>query len=56
MTRVLKAGDEGRELAVNELNVQTYASPAILDRTFYFRTFTHLLAIGGEDTVVGSRP
>jgi outer membrane protein assembly factor BamB len=56
VTRVLKAGDEGRELAVNELNVQTYASPAILDRTFYFRTFTHLLAIGGEDTVVGSRP
>ncbi len=56
VTRVLEAGDEGRELAVNELNVPTYASPAILDRTLYFRTFTHLLAIGGPDTVVGSRP
>jgi outer membrane protein assembly factor BamB len=45
-TFVLKAGREFNLLHTNELGEATYASPALVDGTWYFRTASSLLAIG----------
>ena len=45
-TYVLKAGPEFQLLHVNRLAERTLASPALVDRHWYFRTDKHLIAIG----------
>ncbi|MBM3775457.1 MAG: serine/threonine protein kinase [Acidobacteria bacterium] len=45
-TFVLAAGPRFRLLRVNRLNEQTLASPALADGKWYFRTASHLIAIG----------
>ena len=45
-TFVLAAGREFRLLHVNRLGEPTYASPALVDGRWYFRTASSLLAIG----------
>jgi outer membrane protein assembly factor BamB len=45
-TFVLAAGREFKLLHVNHLNARTLASPALVDGTWYWRTESHLLAIG----------
>jgi outer membrane protein assembly factor BamB len=45
-TFVVKAGPEFQLLHVNRLNAQTLASPALVDKRWYFRTDRELLAIG----------
>ena len=45
-TYVLAAGPEFKLLRVNRLGEPTLASPALVDRTWYFRTANHLVAIG----------
>jgi outer membrane protein assembly factor BamB len=45
-TFVLKAGPTFELLHVNRLNATTLASPALVDRRWYFRTDRELLAIG----------
>jgi outer membrane protein assembly factor BamB len=45
-TFVLRAGATFQLLHVNRLNVQTLASPALVDRRWYFRTDRELIAIG----------
>ena len=45
-TFVLAAGREFKLLHVNRLNARVLASPALVDRTWYWRTDTTLLAIG----------
>ena len=45
-TFVLKAGPTFELLHVNKLNAQVLASPALVDRKWYFRTDRELLAIG----------
>jgi outer membrane protein assembly factor BamB len=45
-TFVLAAGREFELLHVNRLNARTLASPALVDRTWYFRTDRELIAIG----------
>ena len=45
-TFVLKAGSTFELLHVNKLNAQVLASPALVDRKWYFRTAGELLAIG----------
>jgi outer membrane protein assembly factor BamB len=45
-TFVLAAGPEFRLLRVNELGERTLASPALVDKRWYFRTERHLVAIG----------
>jgi outer membrane protein assembly factor BamB len=45
-TFVLAAGREFKLLHVNRLDEPTLASPALVDRTWYFRTHGHLIAIG----------
>jgi outer membrane protein assembly factor BamB len=47
-TFVLAAGPEFRQLRVNRLNEMTLATPALVDRKWYFRTAEHLLAIGAK--------
>lgn len=43
---VLKAGPEFQILHVNKFDEQVLASPALVDRTWYWRTAKHLYAIG----------
>jgi outer membrane protein assembly factor BamB len=43
---VVKAGPEYELLAINPLGEVTMATPALSEGTLYFRTRTHLLAIG----------
>ena len=45
-TFVLAAGREFNLLRVNRLNEQTLATPALVDGNWYFRTASHLIAIG----------
>jgi outer membrane protein assembly factor BamB len=45
-TYVLAAGPEFKLLRVNQLGEQTLASPALVEGTWYFRTGSHLVAIG----------
>ena len=45
-TFVLTAGPKFDLLGVNRLNEQTLATPALVDRQWYFRTVEHLIAIG----------
>jgi len=45
-TFVLAAGPEFELLRVNRLGEQTLATPALVDGTWYFRTASHLVAIG----------
>ena len=45
-TFVVAAGDEFNLLHVNQLGEPTFASPALVDGVWYFRTAEHLLAIG----------
>lgn len=45
-TFVLKAGPEFQVLRVNRLDAPTLASPALVDRRWYFRTDRQLIAIG----------
>ncbi|MCW5976837.1 MAG: PQQ-binding-like beta-propeller repeat protein [Bryobacteraceae bacterium] len=45
-TFVLAAGPEFNLLRVNRLNEQTLATPALVDGKWYFRTASHLIAIG----------
>src|SRR5687767_12020036 len=47
-TFVLKAGSTFELLHVNKLNAYTLASPALVDRKWYFRTDRELLAIGAR--------
>jgi outer membrane protein assembly factor BamB len=47
-TFVLRAGPEFQLLRVNHLNARTLASPALVDRRWYFRTDRHLLCIGTD--------
>jgi outer membrane protein assembly factor BamB len=48
-TFVLRAGDEFEILRVNELGEPVLASPALVDGRWYFRTASHLVAIGGGE-------
>ena len=43
---VIKAGPEHELLATNALDEVTMATPALSEGTLYFRTRTHLLAVG----------
>jgi outer membrane protein assembly factor BamB len=43
---VMAAGNEYRELAVNDLGEETLASPAISEGLLYFRTRRSLIAVG----------
>jgi len=45
-TYVLAAGPEFKLLRVNRLGEQTLATPALVEGTWYFRSGSHLLAIG----------
>lgn len=45
-TYVLAAGPEFKLLRVNRLGEQTLATPALVEGTWYFRTASHLVAIG----------
>ena len=47
-TFVLEAGREFKMLGVNELAEPVYASPALVDGSWYFRTSRHLITIGTE--------
>ncbi len=47
-TFVLKAGPQFELLRVNRLGARTLASPALVDRRWYFRTDRHLLCIGNN--------
>jgi len=47
-TFVLEAGPEFKLLGVNRLNARTLASPALVDRRWYFRTEQHLVCIGAR--------
>jgi outer membrane protein assembly factor BamB len=46
-TFVLRAGDSFEILHVNTLGEAVYASPALVDGVWYWRTAGHLVAIGG---------
>ncbi|MCG6927302.1 MAG: PQQ-binding-like beta-propeller repeat protein [Acidobacteria bacterium] len=46
---VVRAGPEYELLATNALDEVTMASPAISEGTLYFRTRTHLVAVGASD-------
>ena len=43
---VLDAGDELKILATNKLDGAILATPALVDRTIYVRTKSHLYAFG----------
>jgi hypothetical protein len=45
-TFVVKAGPTFELLHVNKLKARTLASPALVDKRWYFRTEQELLAIG----------
>ena len=45
---VVKAGPKYELLATNALDEVTMASPAISEGTLYFRTRTHLVAVGSR--------
>jgi outer membrane protein assembly factor BamB len=45
-TYVLAAGPEFKLLRVNRLGEQTLATPALVEGTWYFRSGSHLVAIG----------
>jgi hypothetical protein len=45
---VIKAGKQFEKLAENQIEGQVTATPAILDRTIFLRTDTHLYRIGKE--------
>jgi outer membrane protein assembly factor BamB len=45
-TFVIKAGKTFELLHVNRMNEPMLASPALVDRTWYFRTHRHLMAVG----------
>lgn len=45
---VLQAGSEFKEIAVNELGETCMASPAASEGILFFRTRSHLIAIGGD--------
>ena len=45
-TFVVAAGPEFKLLRVNRLGEQTLATPALVDGKWYFRTASHLVAIG----------
>ncbi len=47
-TLVVRAGPEFELLHVNQLDSYVFASPALLDGRWYFRTYRHLLCIGQE--------
>jgi len=47
-TTVIKAGKQFEKLAENQIEGQVTATPAILDRTVFLRTDTHLYRIGKE--------
>ena len=47
-TFVLRAGATFDLLHVNKLDAQVLASPALVDRNWYFRTDRELLAIGAR--------
>ena len=47
-TFVLRAGATFNLMHVNHLNAQVLASPALVDRKWYFRTDRELLAIGAR--------
>jgi outer membrane protein assembly factor BamB len=46
---VVKAGPKYELLATNALDEVTMASPAISEGTLYFRTRTHLVAVGRDE-------
>jgi outer membrane protein assembly factor BamB len=45
---VLQTGDTFKELARNDLGEMTRATPAVANGRIYFRTFEHLICLGGE--------
>lgn len=45
---VLRAGPRYELLAVNPLGEKSHATPAVADGRMYLRTFSHLIAVGGE--------
>ena len=47
-TTVIKAGKQFEKLAENQLEGDVVATPAIVDRTIFLRTDTHLYRIGKE--------
>jgi outer membrane protein assembly factor BamB len=51
---VVKAGPKHELLATNALDDVTMASPAISEGTIYFRTRTHLVAVGQGDARTGT--
>ena len=45
---VIRAADEYELLAKNELGHPTRATPAVADGAIVFRTYSHLVCIGGK--------
>ena len=45
---VLAASKTYRVLGENSLGEASHSTPAVVDGVLYWRTFTHLLALGGE--------
>lgn len=45
---VLEAGDEFKVLARNDLDELTRATPAVANGKIYFRTWEHLMSLGGD--------
>ncbi len=48
VTSVVQAGPEFELLHVNELSSYVFASPALLDGRWYFRTYDHLMCVGQD--------
>ncbi|MBM4035767.1 MAG: hypothetical protein FJ291_28845 [Planctomycetes bacterium] len=48
VVHVVSAGDKFELLAANPLGEGSHATPAVARGTFYLRTFSHLIAIGGK--------
>jgi outer membrane protein assembly factor BamB len=55
-TTVLRAGKQCERLAENFLEGPLVATPALLDRSIFLRTDTHLYRISGEERGHGAKP
>ena len=45
---VIAAADKSELIARNELGAPSFATPAIAGETLYFRTLSHLIAVGAK--------
>jgi outer membrane protein assembly factor BamB len=55
LTTVLEPGERPKVLAENQLEGRSLASPAFVDGAIFFRTDTHLYAIGGANRLATRR-